>query len=70
MMPESEYGWGDSDPTGERPFGSVGMAALVVASGLYCAAIWVAGGLPPLPYLAARARGLRRDPSHGGRSHR
>jgi len=65
-MSESDYGWGDSDAGGDRSFGSVGMAALVVASGLYCAAVWVASGLQPLPYLAARARKSRREPSPGG----
>ena len=52
-MSESDYGWGDSDTSS---FGGVGMAALVVASGLYCAAVWVASGLQPLPYFALRRR--------------
>ncbi len=55
-MPESDYGWGDGETSGGRSFGGVGMAALVVASGLYSAAVWVASGLQPLPYFAARAR--------------
>ncbi len=69
-MSESDFGWGDSDAAGDRSFGGVGMAALVVASGLYCAAVWVASGLQPLPYLAARARGSRREPSPGAQLQR
>jgi hypothetical protein len=68
-MPESDYGWGDSDSdnSGAQPFGSsVGVAALVVASGLYGAALWVASGLQPFSYLAARAvRPARPQLSHG-----
>jgi hypothetical protein len=55
-MSEGDYGWGDSDNANGPSFGGVGMAALVVASGLYCAAVWVASGLQPLPYLALRRR--------------
>jgi len=54
VIGESDFGWGDQD--GPRSFGSVGSAVLVVASGLYCASVWLASGLQPLPYLAARVR--------------
>jgi hypothetical protein len=64
-MSESDYGWGDTDASVGRSFGGVGMAALVVASGLYCAASWIAGGLQPLPYLAARARRARFESTQG-----
>ena len=36
-------------------------AMLVVASGVYCGALWVASGLQPLPYLASRMGGHLRD---------
>ena len=71
-MPESEYGWGDSDADapGAQPFGSgVGVAALVLASGLYGAAVWLASGLQPLSYLAARAaRPARTELAQGAES--
>lgn len=61
MIGESDFGWGDQDAQGSRSFGGVGSAVLVVASGLYCASIWLASGLHPLPYLATRMRKHRRD---------
>jgi hypothetical protein len=61
VIGESDYGWGDTDATSTHAFGGVGSAALVLASGLYCAAIWVASGLQPLPYLATRARECRKS---------
>jgi len=46
----SDFGWGDAEARG---LGSLGSAILVIASGLYCASLWVAGGLPPLAHLAS-----------------
>ena len=65
MIGESDFGWGDTAAETPRAFGGVGSAALVVASGLYCAAIWFASGLQPLPYLASRLRARSSHSSQG-----
>jgi hypothetical protein len=51
----SDFGWGaETDPS---RFGEVGSAVLLIASSsLYCASVWLAHGLPPLPHLAMRVR--------------
>ena len=55
----SEFGWGDADDDAPTWRG-VGSAALLLASSsVYCASVWLAHGLPPLPYLAHRVRQLR-----------
>jgi hypothetical protein len=56
MIGESDFGWGDADAGASTAFSGVGSVALIVASGFYCAALWFASGLQPLPYLASRAR--------------
>lgn len=66
MIGESDFGWGSSEPEGPRAFGGVASAALVVASGVYCAALWVASGLQPLPYLALRVYGGRTETCEEG----
>jgi len=53
MIDDHEFGWGSAEPS--RGLAAVSAAALVVASGLYCVSAWLASGLQPLPYLAARA---------------
>jgi hypothetical protein len=65
MSGESDFGWGDTETEAAQPFGGVGSAVLVVASGVYCAAIWLASGLLPLQYLASRVRERRDDGDHG-----
>ena len=51
----SDFGWGDQDSPSR--FGGVGSAVLFLASsGVYCASVWLAHGLPPLPHLAMRVR--------------
>jgi hypothetical protein len=59
MIGDSDFGWGDTEGEARHAFGGVGSATLVVASGLYCAAVWLATGLQPLPFLASRLSGLR-----------
>jgi hypothetical protein len=55
----SDFGWGDKDDPSR--LGEVGSAVLLIASsGLYCASVWLAHGLPPLPHLAMRVRRSRR----------
>ena len=68
MIGESDYGWGDGPADRPRAFGGVGSAALLVASGLYVAAVWVASGLQPLPYLASRVRARGGDSPEGASS--
>jgi hypothetical protein len=65
---DSEFGWGDTESEGPAAFGSVGSALLIVASGVYCAALWLAGGLPPLAYLASRVREQGCQSSQGVKS--
>ena len=55
----SDFGWGDDQDNPSR-LGGVGSAMLLIASSsVYCASVWLAHGLPPLPHLAMRVR-----PSH------
>jgi hypothetical protein len=61
MIGDSDFGWGDAEPS--QALAGVGTAMLVVASGVYCGALWLASGLQPLPYLASRMRGRLRDSS-------
>jgi hypothetical protein len=68
VIGESDFGWGDTAAESPRAFGGVGSAALVVASGLYCAAIWFASGLQPLPYLASRLRARNGHSPQGAKS--
>ena len=66
MNGDTDFGWGSTEPESSGVFeGGMGSALLVVASGVYCAAIWLASGLQPLPYLAARARAGRAEVAHG-----
>jgi hypothetical protein len=66
MIGDGEFGWGDAEPS--PAFGGVGSAMLVVASGVYCGALWLASGLQPLPYLASRVRSCFRDSVQGAKS--
>jgi hypothetical protein len=51
----SDFGWGDKDDRSR--LSEVSSAVLLIASsGLYCASVWLAHGLPPLPHLAMRVR--------------
>jgi hypothetical protein len=52
-----DFGWGDADDA--SAWGGAGSAVLVVASSLYGAAVWLANGLPPIPYLLTRVRNPR-----------
>jgi hypothetical protein len=55
----SDFGWGDQD--GPSRLGGVGSAMLFIASSsVYCASVWLAHGLPPLPHLAMRVRRSQR----------
>jgi hypothetical protein len=55
----SDFGWGDADDE-EPTWGGLGSAALLLASSsVYVGSVWLAHGLPPLPYLATRLRQLR-----------
>jgi hypothetical protein len=60
MMGDGEFGWGDTETAPGH--GAVSVAVLVVASGLYCASLWLVSGMQPLTYLAARVRGRRQQP--------
>jgi hypothetical protein len=59
VIGDGEFGWGDTEPS--QAFGGFGSAVLVMASGVYCGALWLASGLQPLPYLASRVRGCVRE---------
>jgi hypothetical protein len=61
----SDFGWGDSDAP--KGLGNLGSAILVIASGLYGASVWVAGGLPPLAYFASRRAGRSCEFPEGAR---
>jgi hypothetical protein len=65
VIGESDFGWGDAASDTPRAFGGVGSAALLVATAFYCAAVWLASGLQPLPYLASRVRHRRRESPAG-----
>ena len=69
MIDDGEFGWGTAEPETQvaEAFGGVGSAMLVVASGVYCGALWLAGGLQPLPYLASRMRSRLRDSLQGAK---
>jgi hypothetical protein len=64
----SDFGWGDSDADGLPAWGGIGSVLLLIASGIYGASLWLAGGLPPLPYLAARVRRRADGRSQGDRN--
>jgi hypothetical protein len=65
VIGESEFGWGDAESEAPQAFGGIGSAMLIVASGAFCAALWLASGLAPLAYLASRVR-RRSSPSRQG----
>jgi hypothetical protein len=52
-----DFGWGDADDASN--WGGVGSAVLLVASSFYGTAVWLAHGLPPIPYLLTRVRNPR-----------
>lgn len=57
-MRGGDFGWSDADDT--PAWAGVGSAAVLFASSVaYCAAVWLAHGLPPLPRLASRVRDAR-----------
>jgi hypothetical protein len=68
MSGDSEFGWGDTDTEPSQAFGHVGSAVLVVASGVYCGALWLASGMQPLPYLAWRMRSRVRASLQGAQA--
>jgi hypothetical protein len=69
MIDNGDFGWGDAEAdASSQAFDHVGSAVLVVASGVYCGALWLASGLQPLPYLASRVRSHLRDSLDGARS--
>ena len=60
MIDDGEFGWGTDEPS--RGTDAVGAAALVLATSLYGASLWLASGLQPLPSLFQLFKGAH--PAH------